>query len=394
MRYIISLIIAISLLIAPAYSADGFLSSRVKDISDRNYEKAVIELIDSAKESIVISMYSINIASGKRNPITLLLNDLLEARRRGVKVELYLNTDFRDIDENKNLLIVNPAIKGLEKAGCIIHLIPSNKMLHDKLVIVDKRYIAEGSTNWSISAFRRNFESSTLIDSSDLADIKLKRLKRILTLSKPKQKHATRPFYLEKLPKRLNIANELIINKKYFPQMVTRQDKRAFNLYLLLLAHSQLTKKNEFFLSLEDMGLSLGLPSSSTNTALRRQVIRSLKNLKSRYNLIDVEFFYGKNAIVIMSNLRSSSLRGSSEGATEAIISPNNKAPQSFTIPSDSIINDKDLTLRSKFLLLIKAYLKAEGGAEGDVAISIKALSERFGIDESVLRKARKDLEE
>ena len=33
MHYIISLIIALSLIIAPAYSADNFLSSRVKDIS-------------------------------------------------------------------------------------------------------------------------------------------------------------------------------------------------------------------------------------------------------------------------------------------------------------------------------------------------------------------------
>jgi len=79
---------------------------------------------------------------------------------------------------------------------------------------------------------------------------------------------------------------------------------------------------------------------------------------------------------------------------------PTTEESGSFTIPSASIINDKDLTLRSKFLLLIKAYLKAEGettslrGAEGDVAISIKALSERFGIDESVLRKAGKELGE
>jgi hypothetical protein len=66
--------------------------------------------------------------------------------------------------------------------------------------------------------------------------------------------------------------------------------------------------------------------------------------------------------------------------------------------------------------LLIKAYLKANGEtltlreAEGDVAksseaapdntheqrrraISIAELSRRFGIDESVLRKAEKDLE-
>ena len=76
----------------------------------------------------------------------------------------------------------------------------------------------------------------------------------------------------------------------------------------------------------------------------------------------------------------------------EAIISPNNKAPQSFTIPSDSIINDKDLTLRSKFLLLIKAYLKARD--EDIDNITIKALSERFGISESVLFKAVKDLED
>ena len=43
------------------------------------------------------------------------------------------------------------------------------------------------------------------------------------------------------------------------------------------------------------------------------------------------------------------------------------------------------------YIILLKN--KSNGGAEGDVAISIQALSERFGIDESVLRKARKDLD-
>jgi len=302
MRYIISLIIAISLLIAPAYSADGFLSSRVKDISDRNYEKAVIELLDSAKRSIVVSMYSINVTPHKRSPVNLLLENLLEARERGVKVELYINTSFRNI--NKSHITLSPIINELEKAGCIIHIIASHKKLHDKLVIVDNRYIAEGSTNWSISGFRVNFESSTLIDSVDLAKIKLQRLERLLIKSKLNEEHVNTPYYANKLPKRLSIADKLATDKRYLPQMVRRHDERAFELYMLLLAYSKATRKKEFFLSLEDMGLSLGLPSSSTNTALRRQSIRSLKNLKDRYNLIDVEFFYGKNAIIVMADAR------------------------------------------------------------------------------------------
>ena len=85
-RYIIAIITAISLITAPAYSAGDFLSARVKDISDRKYEGAVIELLDNAKESIVISMYTINLGTTSNNPVKLLLNDLFEARERGVDI--------------------------------------------------------------------------------------------------------------------------------------------------------------------------------------------------------------------------------------------------------------------------------------------------------------------
>ena len=77
-RYLIAIITAISLITAPAYSTDDFLSSRVKDISDRKYEGAVIELLDNAKESIVISMYTINLGTTKNNPVKLSHDDLLE----------------------------------------------------------------------------------------------------------------------------------------------------------------------------------------------------------------------------------------------------------------------------------------------------------------------------
>jgi len=85
-RYIIAIITAVSLITAPAHSAGDFLSARVKDISDRKYEGAVIELLDNAKESIVISMYTINLGTTSNNPVKLLLNDLFEARERDVDV--------------------------------------------------------------------------------------------------------------------------------------------------------------------------------------------------------------------------------------------------------------------------------------------------------------------
>ena len=110
------LILAICLITQTVYSADEFVSSRVKDISDRSYEEAVIQLLDNAQNSIVISMYSISLGTETMNPIRLLLNDLLEARERGVSVTLYLNTRFRDSNKGGNPFIKSPIFKKLENA--------------------------------------------------------------------------------------------------------------------------------------------------------------------------------------------------------------------------------------------------------------------------------------
>src|SRR3989338_2216042 len=150
-----------------------FYPAKVKDISDRAYEPALIELLDKAERSIVISMYNISLGANERNPIAFLLQDLLEARQRNVEVVMYVNTNFREIDKAPNQLVNTPFFKKLLDAGCVIHLLPSRLRLHDKLIIVDSRFVVEGSTNWSISALKVSFESDTLMDSPELAGIKL-----------------------------------------------------------------------------------------------------------------------------------------------------------------------------------------------------------------------------
>lgn len=368
---ILAFLLVTSLSIPSLCFTNNSTAYKVTDLSDRKYEKAIIELLDNAKESIVISMYGISLGFGEKNPVRLLLNDLLEARERGVKVTMYLNTLFRDTGRTESSFIKSPEFKELKAAGCEIHLIPPSRKLHDKLIIVDNRYVVVGSANWSNSALRRNFESNTLIDSPEHAQEKLNRLKDVLNFVKSNSEISNASAYSEDLPEEISIPKELLTNKKHFSCMVTKQDNRVFDLYLLLLAHAQLIGEKEFFINLEDMALSLGLPDTLDYTALRRQVIRSLKRLQKRYNLITVEFLHGKDAFVTLLGIPG----------------------ESFSITSDSIIQSQNpsLTLRLKFLLLIEALLKSEG--KDIFSIPKTDLAKRFNVNKTTIHEAFNDLE-
>ncbi len=342
-----------------------FVEARVRDISGRGYEPAVIELLDGAKESIAVSMYNISLGTKTRNPVRLLLNDLLEARDRNVSVTLYLNTRFRDVDKEKVRLIENPELKRLEDAGCIIHLMPATRRLHDKLIIVDSRYVVEGSTNWSISALRDNFESATLIDSPDLAKIKLLRLKFLPVFTEPHPEF----LYTENIAETIDIPKTLLEDKGYFSRMLTGQDKRVLDLYLILLAHSQAINEQEFFIDLESMGLSLGMPDSWTDTAIRRQVIRSLKRIESRYELISVRFFHGRDAWVELKDVSG----------------------DIFSI-SSGLIKPSERSMRLKFLLIIRAFLEANG--EKIDSLSASELAQRFNVSRRTISDALRELGE
>ncbi len=74
---ILVFLLIISFSISSLCLADNTTAETVTDISDRKYESAVIKLLDNSQESIVMSMYSISPSAGNKNPVRLLLNDLL-----------------------------------------------------------------------------------------------------------------------------------------------------------------------------------------------------------------------------------------------------------------------------------------------------------------------------
>ena len=62
---IIFIVFAIVFLnVFPLYPADNNSPEKVTDLSDRKYEQVLIDLLDNAKESIVVSMYGISRVHG------------------------------------------------------------------------------------------------------------------------------------------------------------------------------------------------------------------------------------------------------------------------------------------------------------------------------------------
>jgi hypothetical protein len=347
-----------------------FYPAKVRDISDRAYEPTVIGLLDNAKESIVMSMYIVNVQ--EKGPVRLLVNDLEEALDRGVSVEIYVNTHiergattYSDIER---------PLEHLTKKGGKIYKFSSSYRLHDKLIIVDSRYVVDGSMNWSVSAIKSNYESAVLIDSPELAKVKLMRLRTFPLEGDPKEEkpRPDRPKSLEPLPAGtvVSVSNELLANRRYFPEMLRQSADRDMNAYLLLLAESVRLGRKEFFIVLEDMAVSLGMSPGWSDTALRRQMIKDLRVLQDKYGLIDVDFSYGKDAWVELAELT-----GPSFNVDGAFLDPKNLVSKSHP---------------AKYVSLIKALLESEGSSLDSVPVS--ELSKRFGISIFSIRKGMKEI--
>jgi len=284
------LVLLITLIIPLPANAADFHDARVADISDRKYEPAVIDLLDSASRSIIISMYILKPSTA---PVALLVKDLNEALQRGVKVEIYLNTRFQSDSDFE----LGGSLKTLQKSGAILYLVSSHRLLHDKLIIVDERFVIEGSVNWSVSALKNNYESAVIIDSPELAREKLTRMRNFLLVGQEEDdKRPDRPVVKPELPDILRIPRALLEEKQFLSRMLTSQDERAITAYLLLIAESARQGHDEFFLDLEDFAGELRMPATWTDTARRRQVIKTLKKLSSRYRLIKADFTHGKDA--------------------------------------------------------------------------------------------------
>jgi phosphatidylserine/phosphatidylglycerophosphate/cardiolipin synthase-like enzyme len=132
-------------------------------LPDNEYQKAVQFLCARARRRIFASLFIVDIKTDRDiNPFVVeLLNDLCNAKKRGVDVRIMIggsskNLTIQDITEAAWLYCVEIGIP------CRLVTRYRERSSHKKIVVVDD-YVILGSHNWSQGAFSGQIQDSIML---------------------------------------------------------------------------------------------------------------------------------------------------------------------------------------------------------------------------------------
>jgi phosphatidylserine/phosphatidylglycerophosphate/cardiolipin synthase-like enzyme len=139
----------------------------VKVVLDREYFEVARGLLKNAEKSIQMMMFEANFyADHPGSPSNILIGELISARKRGIKVEVILESNERgDRTAERNRLTG----RMLSKEGVEVIYDPVFVTTHAKLIIIDERISLLGSTNWTYYSLTSNHEVGVLIESREVA---------------------------------------------------------------------------------------------------------------------------------------------------------------------------------------------------------------------------------
>jgi len=142
-------------------------AQNVELIPSGKYFDRVHSLLNEASKSVFVVMYSFRYyPEYPLSPSNILLQDLLNAKKRGVNVEVLLdvsNFDEKGTKENQKTGEI------LSRNGVKVHYDKIDVATHAKVVVIDSRYAVVGSHNWTYYGLSQNNEFSVVIDSEELA---------------------------------------------------------------------------------------------------------------------------------------------------------------------------------------------------------------------------------
>ena len=125
-----------------------FLPKQADEAKDK-----IIELIDSSKKSIKISMYNFSYKK--------LAKQLVNAKKNGVKVEIILDKGKVEKDDD---------IYKYLKDNNIDITIPKKNKLHTKIAVFDNEIVLIGSMNWTKESFEDNYEILLISKDKNIID--------------------------------------------------------------------------------------------------------------------------------------------------------------------------------------------------------------------------------
>jgi cardiolipin synthase len=145
----------------------GLPAEDVQLVTDAQYFQTAQKMIREAKKSVRVMMFEMGYYDRYPNtPSNLLIKELIDAKKRGVKVEVILEVrEGADRTTERN----RQTGKILSDGGVEVIYDSLFKTTHAKLLVVDEHLTLLGSTNWTYYALTNNNEVSVLIRSKEVA---------------------------------------------------------------------------------------------------------------------------------------------------------------------------------------------------------------------------------
>jgi len=166
-RVILTILFFLSFSTFYSLCAIGFPAEDVQLVMDAQYFQVAKKMIQESKHSVQVMMFEMGYYDQHPNtPSNLLIKDLIDAKKRGVKVEVILEVregEDRTTKRNRH------TGKVLTEGGVELTYDPLFKTTHAKFMVVDGGLTLLGSTNWTYYALTSNNEASVLVRSKEVA---------------------------------------------------------------------------------------------------------------------------------------------------------------------------------------------------------------------------------
>ncbi len=138
----------------------------IRLLTDQEYYPTLQGLIAQATSSIHLVMFLFKTTNSPKNRAAALVQELIQARQRGVAVTVLLEKSGYDRQLNRENERVGARLK---KGGVSVRFDSPRITTHAKVVVVDRHYSLIGSHNFTGSALSANHEVSLLVDNQVLA---------------------------------------------------------------------------------------------------------------------------------------------------------------------------------------------------------------------------------
>ncbi|MFH1309760.1 MAG: phospholipase D-like domain-containing protein [Candidatus Omnitrophota bacterium] len=292
-KFIVISIVSISVAICSgktyAYQAD------VQNLSGDKYFETTVNAINGAEESIFVVMYYVNWNPfEKKSKSNAIIQALVDAHRRGVAVKVILDQTMDLTSEQDEELSDWELFKAkniyvyelFQREGIDVSFDQPSVNTHSKVLIIDKKLVILGSSNWTETALNKNVESNLLVESRKLAE-SLEADFRNVEVQKP---------VVISSESNIKIPFKFLENPRLLSEMATQNDEQALDVYLTLLRYSD-PKTNTVTISYDKIIEDLKL----TQKQARTQINRTFRKLRDKYELMGFkdEDIFRKDIVVL-----------------------------------------------------------------------------------------------